>query len=134
MLRLAQSGGKTTVTELWYTNRMRIHIGNALRLGGHVYGSSGDFGPAFVTAVDVGTGQVAWQDRAFSKASFVHADGKAVVVDEDGNLALATLSPKGLTVHSRADVLSTRAWTVPTLVGTMLYVRDRAEIKAFDLS
>ena len=56
MLRLAQSGGKTTVTELWYTNKMRLHIGNALRLGGHVYGSSGDFGPAFVTAVDVATG------------------------------------------------------------------------------
>ena len=77
---------------------------------------------------------MAWQDRAFSKASFVYADGKVVVVDEDGNLALATLSPKGMTVHSRADVLSTRAWTTPTLVGTKLYVRDRAEIKAFDLS
>ena len=32
------------------------------------YGSSGDFGPAFLTAVEVTTGKIAWQDRAFARA------------------------------------------------------------------
>jgi hypothetical protein len=39
----------------------------------------------------------------------------------------------GLTVHSEAHVLTKLAWTVPTLVGSRLYERDRKNIAAFDL-
>jgi outer membrane protein assembly factor BamB len=133
MLQLAQAGGKTTVRELWYSNRMKVHIGNAVRLGDRVYGSSGDFGPALVTAVEALTGEVAWQQRGFARATLVAADGRLLLLDEDGTLALATVGPQGLDVASRAEVLSGRAWTAPTLVGTRLYLRDRANIKAFDL-
>ena len=48
-------------------------------------------------------------------------------------LALATPGPSGLTVHAKADVLDTRAWTVPTVVGSRVYLRDRAVIKALDI-
>jgi hypothetical protein len=61
----------------------------------------------------------------------LYADGKAIVLDEDGRLALATLSPTGMTVHSEASVLTKTAWTVPTLAGGRLYVRDRATVAAF---
>jgi outer membrane protein assembly factor BamB len=133
MLKLSQSGGKTSVTQLWFNNKMRIHIGNALRLGDRVYGSSGDFGPAFFTAVDARTGAVAWQDRSFARAVALYAEGKLILLDEDGTLALATAGPQGLTVHSKARVLAKNAWTVPSLVGTRLYLRDRATIKALEL-
>lgn len=133
VLRLTQSGGKTHVQEMWFSNRMRLHIGNAMRLGEYVYGSSGDFGPTFFTAVDIKTGRVAWQERGLGRASSVYAEGKLLILDEDGNLALATASPQGLQVHAKAEVLSNKAWTVPTLVGTKLYLRDRATIKALEL-
>jgi outer membrane protein assembly factor BamB len=133
LLQLSQQAGKTTVKELWFTNRMRIHIGNAVRVGGYIYGSSGDFGPAFFSAVDIKTGQVAWQDRGLSKASFVYADGKFFLVDEDGNVALATASPGGLQVHSKVQLLSHIAWTAPSLVGNILYVRDRKNLMALDV-
>jgi len=133
MLRLAQAGGRTTATELWFTNKMRVHMGTIIRVGDHVYASSGDFGPAFVTALDVRTGAVTWQQRGFARANFVYADGKLIFLDEDGTLALASASPAGLQVHAKAQVLTNRAWTVPTLVGTRLYVRDRASIKALEL-
>jgi outer membrane protein assembly factor BamB len=133
MLQLSRQGGQTSVKELWFTNRMRIHIGNAVRVGDYVYGSSGDFGPAFFSAVDVKTGRVAWQDRSLSKASFIYADGKFILVDEDGNLALATVSPAGLKIHSKVALLSSNAWTGPTLVGTTLYLRDRKNIMALDV-
>jgi hypothetical protein len=112
---------------------MRIHFGNAIRLGDTVYGSSGDFGPAFLTAIDVRSGSVKWQERGLARATAVHADGRLLLLDEDGVLALATVGPRGLEVHAKADVLDGRAWTVPTLAGTTLYVRDRAAISAFDL-
>jgi outer membrane protein assembly factor BamB len=133
VIQLARKDGKTVAKELWFNGRMRIHIGNAIRVGDYVYGSSGDFGPSFFTAVEVKTGKVLWQDRSLSRASFLYADGKFIVLDEDGHLALATTSPEGLRITSKVELLQRNAWTVPTLVGTRLYVRDRKVIMALDL-
>jgi len=121
------------VTQKWDSTRMRVHIGTVIRLGDYAYGSSGDFGPAFISAIDMKTGKIAWQDRSFARAQLLYADGKMVVLDEDGTLGLATVSPQGLKVLARASVLTNLAWTPPTLVGTSLYVRDRQTMAAFDL-
>ncbi|HKG62130.1 MAG TPA: PQQ-binding-like beta-propeller repeat protein [Pyrinomonadaceae bacterium] len=134
VLKLTQKDGKTTAEELWFHRRMRVHHGTAIRIGDYVYGSSGDFGPAFFAAVNVKTGEIAYQDRTFPKSNFVLADGKLIILDEDGNLALATATPTALKVISKVSVLKNLAWTVPTLVGTKLYLRDRRTITALDLS
>lgn len=133
-LEIRQAGGKSTVTERWHSQRVRVHIGTILRIGDFAYTSSGDFGPAFITAVNVKTGAVAWQSRAFARAQLLYADNKVIVLDEDGTLGLATVSGQGLNVLAKAAVMEGRAWTPPTLVGTRLYVRDRQTIAAFDLS
>lgn len=132
-LELHLVNGKTQVHELWSNNRMRVHIGNLLRIGNTLYGSSGDFGPAPLTALDAATGKVLWQDRTLPKATFLYADGKLIAVDEDGNLTLATVSSAGLKVLSRVELLRSNAWTAPSLVGTALYVRDRHTLMALDL-
>jgi outer membrane protein assembly factor BamB len=132
-IELRQAGGKTTPTEKWFSGRMRVHFGTAIRVGNYVYGSSGDFGPAFITAIDLNSGRIAWQDRAFSRAQLLYADGKLVILDEDGNLGLATVTPQGLQVLARAPVLENVAWTPPTLVGTRLFARDRKNIASFEL-
>jgi outer membrane protein assembly factor BamB len=133
VLQLAQTGGRSEAKELWFSNKMRVHFGNVLRIGDYFYGSSGDFGPSFLTAIHARTGQIAWQDRSFAKVNFLLADGKVILLDEDGNLGLATLSAEGLKVLARAAVVKATSWTVPTLLGTTLYVRDRVNIMAFDL-
>src|SRR5688572_3949963 len=112
---------------------MRVHIGTVIRLGDFAYGSSGDFGPAFISAINLKTGDIAWQDRSFARAQLLYADSKLIVLDEDGVLGLAAVSPQGLKVLARAPVLMNLAWTPPTLVGTTLYVRDRKTLAAFDL-
>ena len=134
VLKLSRSQGKTTATELWFNNRVRVHHSTAIRIGDFVYASSGDFGPAFFAGVNVKTGEVAFQDRTFPKTNFIFADGKLIILDEDGNLALATVSPTGLKVISKVSLLKNLAWTVPTLAGTKLYLRDRQTIMAVDLS
>jgi outer membrane protein assembly factor BamB len=133
LLKLAQAAGQTSVSEQWYQNRMKVHIGTVIRLGDFVVGSNGDFGPCPTVAVDVKTGQVLWQNRDFARSTFLHADGKLIILDEDGNLGLAKPTRQGLNVLAKAPVLTNKAWTVPTLVGTTLYVRDRAKMMAFDL-
>ena len=108
-------------------------IGTVIRVGDYAYGSSGDFGPAFISAIDMKSGAIAWQERSFGRAQLLHADGKLAVLDEDGTLGLATVSPQGLKVLARASVLTNLAWTPPTLAGTSLYMRDRKTMAAFDL-
>ena len=132
-LELRQSAGKTSVREAWAVSRVRVHIGTIIRVGDTAYMSSGDFGPAFLTAMNVKTGAIHWQDRAFARAQLLYADGKLILLDEDGTLGLAQVSPQGVKVLGRASILENRAWTPPSLVGRTLYVRDRKTIAAFDL-
>jgi len=134
VLKLTRQDGKTSVEELWFDRRFRLHHSTAIRIGDYVYGSSGDFGPAPFTAINVKTGEIAFHDRAFPKANLLYVDGKLIILDEDGTLALATVSPTGLNVISKIPLMQNLAWTVPTLVGTRLYLRDRRTITAVDLS
>ena len=87
-----------------------------------------------MTAVELRTGKIAWRERGFAKAQLLWADGKVILLDEDGTLALCRVSPQKFEVLSKATVLEEVAWTPPTLVGTRLYLRDRKTILALDLS
>jgi outer membrane protein assembly factor BamB len=134
-IRLVKKGNATLPEELWFTNRVRFMFLNAVRVGDYIYGTTGDFGPAFLTALDVNTGQPKWQHRGFGRASIVYADGKAIILDEDGDLALAKLTPDGATIVSEVKkIFETTSWTAPTLVGTTLFARDREKVVALDLS
>ncbi len=132
-LKLTRTGDKTTVEELWYNKKLRIHHADAIAIGDYVYGSSGDFGPTFFTAINAKTGEMAWRKRGFSKATCVSAGDKMIILDEDGQLALARANPKDPEVLSKCQLLQKTAWTVPTLIGKTLYVRDRKSIMALDL-
>jgi len=79
VIKLTRNGDKTTVEQVWAHSLMRVHFGNCIRVGDLVFGSSGDFGPAPFTAVNVKTGKVAWRDRSLGRASFLYADGRFIV-------------------------------------------------------
>jgi outer membrane protein assembly factor BamB len=131
VLRLSRKDGKTFVEELWFSRKMRVHMTNVVRVGKYLYGCSGS-GAVFFSAVDVRTGKVAWQIRS-PKANLVWVEDRLLILDENGQLSLATVSPQGRSVHSKALLLKPKAWTVPTLVGKVLYLRDREVIMAVDL-
>jgi outer membrane protein assembly factor BamB len=119
--------------QLWHQNRLRVHHGNMVCKDGVVYGSSGDFGPAPLTALNVRTGEVLWQDRAFSKAAFVLAGDRLFVTDDDGSVAIAAISPEGVEVQNEAQLLRANSWTAPTVSGARLFVRDRHQVLALSL-
>jgi outer membrane protein assembly factor BamB len=133
VLKLARTGSTVSVTEIWASQRVRIHFGNAVRFGQRIFASNGDFGAAPLAAVDVATGQMLWRDRSVARATLVGAGTTLLLLDEDGNLALATPGDTGLVVHAKAQILDGRSWTAPTLSGTRLFVRNQKEIVALDL-
>jgi hypothetical protein len=74
-----------------------------------------------------------WRDRSVARATLLGVGRRLLILDEDGKLTLATPTESGLTIHAQAQVFSGRSWTVPTLLGTKLFARDRKEIVALEL-
>ena len=61
-----------------------------MRIGDAIYFSSGGKGSqAILSAVDVRSGKIHWQERSIEKATFVWADQKLITLDQDGNLMIA---------------------------------------------
>jgi outer membrane protein assembly factor BamB len=134
VLKLARNAeGRVDVREVWANQRVRVHFGNAIRFGNRLYASNGDMGSAPFAAIDITTGDVLWRDRSVTRSTLVGVGNMLVILDEDGNLALATPTDTGLDVHAKAPLLAERSWTVPTLSGSTLFVRDRHRIVALDL-
>jgi outer membrane protein assembly factor BamB len=134
VIELRRRGLQTTATELWSSNRLRLHHGNAVRIGDAIYFSNGGKGSqAILTAVDVRTGKVHWQQRSIEKATFAWADGKLITLDQDGTLMIAYPSPQEFKITARAPLLTRLAWTPPVLVGTRAYLRDRRTLMAVEL-
>jgi outer membrane protein assembly factor BamB len=135
VIELKRNGQQTTATEVWNSNRLRLHHGNAIRIGDAVYFSSGGKGSqAILSAVDVRSGKIHWQERSIEKATFVWADQKLITLDQDGNLMIAHPSTEGFKIAAKASLLERLSWTPPVLVGTRLYIRDRRNMMAVDLS
>jgi outer membrane protein assembly factor BamB len=133
VLKLSRSATGVTAAEVWAHKRVRIHFGNAVRLGNRVYASNGDFGAAPFAAIDVTTGDMLWRDRSVARSTLVAVGNRLLILDEDGRLTLATPGAEGLVVHAQAQIFDGRAWTAPTIVGTTLFARDRKEIVALEL-
>jgi outer membrane protein assembly factor BamB len=130
--RLTREGGKTVPKQLWYSTRMKLHHGNALLIGDKVFASSG-MGTAFYVGMELETGKQLFRQRGFAKSTTLYADGKLILLDENGLLGLATIEADGLNIHSQQKIADPYAWAAPTLVGTRLYVLDRQHIMAFEL-
>jgi outer membrane protein assembly factor BamB len=135
VIELQRSGLETKATELWSSNRLRLHHGNAMRVGDAIYFSSGGKGSqAILSAVDARSGKILWQERSIQKASFVWADQKLITLAQDGALMIAYPSPQGFKITAKAVLLTEIAWTPPALVGTRVYLRDRRSLMAVDLA
>jgi outer membrane protein assembly factor BamB len=134
VIELKREANQTKATELWSSNRLRLHHGNAMRIDNAIYFSSGGKGSqAILSAVDARTGKIHWQERSIQKATFLWADNKLITVSQDGNVMIAHPSTEGFKIAAQAPLLTEIAWTPPALVGTRLYLRDRRALMAVDL-
>jgi outer membrane protein assembly factor BamB len=129
-LKLTGREGITTVQEVARDKEMKVFHNSLVRLGDWVYAGSHDS----LAAYNIRKGETAWKEKGFTEANVLLADGKAILLDEEGRLALATLTPEALVLHSSVQLLDKPAWTPPTLVGTRLYLRDKHRLLALDLA
>ncbi len=132
-IKLKREGDTTTAEELWYNPKVKFMHCTAVRDGNIVYGSSGDFGPTLITATNIKTGELLWRKRGFSKANCLRVGHQLVILDEDGNLALATPTKDNLEIIAKVKLCQRQSWTCPTVSGTKMFVRDRKNLFALDI-
>ena len=83
--------------------------------------------------IDANSGKLLWRDRKLGRANCVYADGKCVMLREDGTLLLTKMTPEKAIVLAQTKLFDARAWTSPTLAADRLYIRNREEIMALGL-
>ena len=113
-----------------------IHWTPPNHLNGHLYAFSGRNPPdAMFKCVELATGKVKWEWRShFYRGSMIYSDGHFIAMGEFGDLSLLKLSPAGHKELTRVPkVLTSPAWTVPTLSGGLLYLRDTKTLICMDL-
>jgi outer membrane protein assembly factor BamB len=130
VIRLSEKDGKTVAEKIWKNKKAAIWQPTPVKVGDFLYGST----RKKMIGVNFKTGEITWSESDYPMAACVYGDEKLIILDQDGYLTLAVAAPSGLTVHSRCKITEKYSYTVPTLVGKTLYVRDRKHIMALDLA
>ncbi len=114
--------------ELVYSNRdMRNHFNNSILFEGYLYGFDGNSNrgrTVHLKCMDAATGKILWQKHGFGCGSLMIANGRLVVLAENGELVLASATEKGYDELARSAFLEGRCWTVPVLHGGRIYGRN----------
>ncbi|MBI83159.1 MAG: alcohol dehydrogenase [Planctomycetaceae bacterium] len=116
--------------ELIYSNlEMRNHFNNSILYKGYLYGFDGNSNwdrRVSLTCMHFETGEVAWKQGGLGCGSLMVADGKLLILAEDGSLVVAQATPDGYKEQARSVFLEGRCWTVPVLLDQRIYGRNAA--------
>ncbi len=114
--------------ELVYANKhMRNHFNNCVLLRGHLYGIDGNSDRSRnckVVCMEFATGKVKWEHRGLGCGSLLIADGKLIILSDDGQLVTAEATPEAFRQIDSAQVLTGKCWTVPVLSHGRIYCRN----------
>ena len=105
---------------------------------GHLYGIDGNSHSArtcLLKCIDATTGEERWAERGLGCGTVTLADGKLIVLSDQGELVVAPVSSEKFAPLARATVLDGRCWTVPVLANGTIYCRNAAgKLVALDVS
>jgi outer membrane protein assembly factor BamB len=128
--------GKTSTEAVWDNNdTMSSQFSTSVPYEGYLFGVDGrqDMGPGRLRCFDPKTGRVLWTKDNFPISNLIVADGKLVIVTDDGELVLASAAPTAYRELGRARLSRSTTRALPALANGLLYVRDTTRVKCVDL-
>ena len=134
LVKLVPAEGGVKAEEVYFTKNLQ-NIQGVVRVGDHVFGSSGGYGGVPLTCLDIKTGQVAWTQRG-SFTNLVAAEGHLYCRQYNGDISLVEASAEGFREKGRfrqPDRSTQPPWTYLVLTGGRLYVRDQGVLLCYDL-
>ncbi len=119
--------GVASPKAIWQNRNLRNQFNSSVLLDGFVYGIDGDTtGKTSLKCLELKTGDVRWTQDGVGPGALMAADGKLIVLTEEGELLVAKASPDGFKPSARAKVLDGKCWTVPVLANGRIYCRSAA--------
>jgi len=114
---------------VWESKVMRNQMSGVVPWKDHLYG----FDDKVLKCIDL-DGKELWRERGLGQGALSIADGKLLIVSEEGELIVAEAAPGGYRELSRRKAVDGGVcWTVPVLAHGILYVRNHAgELVALD--
>lgn len=124
------SSGDFTAHRVYENNSLCSHFASPVRLGQYIYG----FNESALTCLDLRTGETKWKKSGFNKGSLLRVDNYLLVLGETGKLALMEASPEEpMPIATAQPLRSRRTWTMPTLSGGKLYLRDEEQATCLEM-
>jgi outer membrane protein assembly factor BamB len=124
LFELSVKEGKPAAEKLWANKEMKNYLSTSVLVDGYLYG----FNDTRLACLDFRTGKTKWKTSGFNRGSLLADDGKLIIYGAQGLLALAEVSPDAYKEIARFQVCDERTWTVPTLSGGRLFVRNEKEL------
>lgn len=121
--------GEAAPRVAWESKVMRNQMSGAVPWQGLLYG----FDDKVLKCIDL-EGKELWRERGLGQGALSIADGRLLVMSEDGELIVARATGEAFQELARKKVFEGGiCWTVPVLSGGIVYVRNHAgELAALD--
>lgn len=125
----ADSGAPWSVREVWRNNRMKNQFSSSVLHEGFIYGLD----ESILASVDAATGELRWKGGRYGYGQVLLANGHLIVLTDDGDLALVRATPARHEEVVRFSALSGKTWNHPAMADGYLFIRNVAEMAAYDL-
>lgn len=87
-------------------------------------GANGAPSQCKLMAFDYDAGKVLWKERGWGLGSLMLADGKLIVLSDEGQLGIVAADPKEYHLLASAQVLDGKCWTMPVLSRGRIFCRN----------
>jgi outer membrane protein assembly factor BamB len=131
LLQIGGSGAK----QLWASDdALSSHYATSVYRDGYLYGYHGrqEYGQS-LRCVELKTGKVQWNVDGFGAGTVTLAGDRLLLVRENGELVLASASPKEFKPLTRAQLIPAVVRAYPALADGRLYVRNERTLACFGL-
>jgi outer membrane protein assembly factor BamB len=112
---------------VWKNKVLRAETNCAVLLDGFVYGVDWDLeSKGKLKCVELKSGNSRWEESSVGCGSLMAANGKLIVLSDEGELMIAPATPEHFKPSAKAKVLEGKCWTAPVLANGRLYCRNAA--------
>ncbi len=120
---------------VWANKDMQNQMHSSVLIDQHLYGVHGNSGaPTSLRCVEWKTGQVAWKTKWKGLGGVTAADGKLILLNEEGELVIVAPRADRYQELARASIVDGKCWTVPVLSQGRVYCRNaQGDVACVDL-
>lgn len=129
-IKLEQEGNAWKSRIAWTNSNLQIVHTNAVIIGDILIGTRRPAATLLV-GIDVEDGKTKFRQRGFGKSNMLAVESQLLVLDEDGSVTCVELENNKVAERWKVSALSGTAWTVPSMVGDRLFLRDDRQIKVY---